>query len=365
MKLKNIIMICIIAISLFLSVALYIYQDNNNYAFKVNGEKVAISEFNTYFGIQKKLMQGASDKPIIWNELYDGVPNIEIARENAKKYVVDIKVKLSEAKKRGITLTNTEKKAIEYQILSSLKDIMEHYNLTEEEMTSLNENSYLIEKLASTIYKETDHTTHEHGVIDIEKYEAGEETTGESYDARHILFDTRGKTDEEKQTIRTKAQGVLDRVKNGEDFATLAKEFTEDTGSKANGGLYEGVSKGDFIPEFEKAALSLKPGEIYPELVEGMYGYHIIKLEGIENTLSTEEAEEIVGKEFEEISQKWVESANVELGSQYYSIGLEESKPNVQEDVSEGTNTASSEKPGILQQQKNESDSNNDVPNEG
>jgi parvulin-like peptidyl-prolyl isomerase len=176
--------------------------------------------------------------------------------------------------------------------------------------------------------------------VDIEKYEAGQTTSGESYDVRHILFDTRGKTDEEKQAIKAKAQGVLDRVKNGEDFASLAKEFTEDTGSKENGGLYTGVGKGDFVSEVEGAALSLKVGEIYPDLVESMFGYHIIKLEGHKNTLSTQEAEEVINKEFEEISKGWVESANVELGSQYYSIGLEESTSGEQKTASDGTTTS-------------------------
>ena len=59
----------------------------------------------------------------------------------------------------------------------------------------------------------------------------------------------------------------------------LAKEFSEDPGSKEKGGLYEGIAEGSFVPEFEKAAFSLKPGEIYAELVPTKFGFHIIKLE--------------------------------------------------------------------------------------
>jgi hypothetical protein len=78
---------------------------------------------------------------------------------------------------------------------------------------------------------------------------------------------------------KTKAEEILARAKNGEDFAALAKEFSEDPGSKEKGGLYEGVVKKQMVPEFENAALSLQPGEIAPGLVETNYGYHIIKLE--------------------------------------------------------------------------------------
>lgn len=85
-----------------------------------------------------------------------------------------------------------------------------------------------------------------------------------------------GKLGEEK---KTKAQEILNRAKAGEDFAALAKEFSEDPGSKEKGGLYEGVVKKQMVPEFEAAALALQPGQIAPELVQTNYGYHIIKLE--------------------------------------------------------------------------------------
>lgn len=78
---------------------------------------------------------------------------------------------------------------------------------------------------------------------------------------------------------RQKAEEILQRAKNGEDFAALAKEFSDDPGSKEKGGLYEGVVKKQMVPEFENAALALQPGEISPNLVETNYGFHIIKLE--------------------------------------------------------------------------------------
>ena len=83
--------------------------------------------------------------------------------------------------------------------------------------------------------------------------------------------------DQKKQ--REKAEQVLQRAKNGEDFAALAKEFSEDPGSKDKGGLYEDISQGEFVPEFEQAAFALEPGQIAPNLVESQFGYHIIKLE--------------------------------------------------------------------------------------
>ncbi len=79
--------------------------------------------------------------------------------------------------------------------------------------------------------------------------------------------------------IKTKAEEVLKRAQSGEDFAKLAKEFSEDPGSKDKGGLYENTPTGQMVPEFEQAALALEPGQIAPNLVETKFGYHIIKLE--------------------------------------------------------------------------------------
>src|SRR5215213_3759250 len=82
------------------------------------------------------------------------------------------------------------------------------------------------------------------------------------------------------ETKKVKANEVLQRLKNGEDFAALAKEFSEDPGSKDKGGLYEGVTEGGgFDKTFESAALALQPGQFTQELVVTPFGFHIIKLE--------------------------------------------------------------------------------------
>lgn len=88
-----------------------------------------------------------------------------------------------------------------------------------------------------------------------------------------------------KEAKKAKADEVLAKVKSGGDFAALAKEFSEDPGSKDKGGFYENITEGSFVPEFEQAVFGgMKPGEIYPELVPTKFGYHIIKLEKLGET---------------------------------------------------------------------------------
>jgi parvulin-like peptidyl-prolyl isomerase len=125
---------------------------------------------------------------------------------------------------------------------------------------------------------------------EVEQYYNEHKEDFEEVRLRHVLVSTQpkpgepGKKDEEKakpltkDEARQKAQALLDRARKGEDFAKLAKENSDDQGSKDKGGEYS-FSRGEgMVAEFENAAFSLKPGEI-SDLVETQFGYHIIKLE--------------------------------------------------------------------------------------
>jgi hypothetical protein len=75
---------------------------------------------------------------------------------------------------------------------------------------------------------------------------------------------------------KAKAEEVLAKVKAGEDFATLASQYSQDTTASAGGDLGF-FGKGKMVPEFETAAFALKAGEV-SDLVKTVYGYHIIKV---------------------------------------------------------------------------------------
>jgi peptidyl-prolyl cis-trans isomerase C len=99
----------------------------------------------------------------------------------------------------------------------------------------------------------------------------------EMVNARHILIGTDDKaTAEQKQAARAKVDAIVQQLKSGADFATAAKDNST-CPSAAQGGDLGYFSKGQMVPEFEKVAFALKPGEV-SEVVETKFGYHIIKV---------------------------------------------------------------------------------------
>jgi peptidyl-prolyl cis-trans isomerase D len=109
--------------------------------------------------------------------------------------------------------------------------------------------------------------------------------------ARHILVKVDpAATDAVKTEKRALAEGLLARAKGGEEFAALARQYSEDTGSGAQGGDLGYNAKGRMVPEFDDAMFALAPGQI-SDVVTTQYGFHIIKLEGFrEGNVTVEEA---------------------------------------------------------------------------
>ena len=130
---------------------------------------------------------------------------------------------------------------------------------------------------------------------DIDKYIANNKTkiTGEQIDASHILFAVPGNADSKtKSVIRQNALKVLAKIQNNpQDFASLARQYSDDTGSKNNGGDLGYFGKGVMDKSFENTAFNLKPGQI-STLIETKYGFHIIKLNSIKGN-STQEIRDL------------------------------------------------------------------------
>ena len=104
-------------------------------------------------------------------------------------------------------------------------------------------------------------------------------TFPEQVRVRHILLTWKPMgTQDDRAAVRKQMEPILERARNGEDFAALAAEVSEDYATKRAGGDTGLFHRGQMAPEFEEVAFALEPGEI-SDPVETGFGVHIIKLE--------------------------------------------------------------------------------------
>ncbi|HEY3827050.1 MAG TPA: peptidylprolyl isomerase [Bryobacteraceae bacterium] len=164
---------------------------------------------------------------------------------------------------------------------------------------------------------------------EVEKYYNEHKAEYEVLKARHILIRAKGApmqpipgkpelTDEE---ALAKAQAIRKRLLAGEDFATLAKAESDDSGSGAQGGDLGDFRKGMMVPPFETAAFAAKVNEI-TEPVKTPFGYHLIKVESHQTKPLAEVRPEIEKKLRPELARTEIESlrkgATVQMDDSFF-----------------------------------------------
>ncbi len=106
-----------------------------------------------------------------------------------------------------------------------------------------------------------------------------ERGAGTEVHVRHILLQVpAGATPAQVDSVRRGAEALRRRAADGEDFARLAAEHSQEPGSAVNGGDLGYFARGRMVPAFEDAAFRLQPGQVAP-VTESPFGYHVIKME--------------------------------------------------------------------------------------
>ena len=152
-----------------------------------------------------------------------------------------------------------------------------------------------------------------------EEYEANKDAYN-TVTASHILISTTddsGKelSDKKKAEAKAKAEEVLKKAKAGEDFAKLAKEYSDDTSNAESGGELGAFTYNQMVEEFSKAAFALDKGEI-SDIVETSYGYHIIKVTDKAVTydaVKDDVKSALLSTQFSENIQKLVDDAKIDV----------------------------------------------------
>jgi hypothetical protein len=106
-----------------------------------------------------------------------------------------------------------------------------------------------------------------------------EQAPGRRVRARHILLTYPDEPSPgQRERVRQEAEELRQRALEGEDFAELARRYSEDPGSAPRGGDLGWFEPGNMVQPFEEAAFRLQPGEISP-VTETLFGLHVIKVE--------------------------------------------------------------------------------------
>lgn len=212
-------------------------------------------------------------------------PDKKLRKQILNKLVED-KLVYTEAELDSIEVTDDEVQAqienlINYYIQQyGSKDKLEKaYGMSIEkikrELRDDTKKNLMSDKLKAKKFGKVDISRHE-----VEKFfEEKKDSLGEipeKFTIAHIFINPKS-SERLKKKAKKFAEALLDSLKNGADFAKLAKKYSDDPGSAIEGGDLGFVKRGVFYPEFEAAAFALKKNEI-SGVVESPVGYHIIQL---------------------------------------------------------------------------------------
>lgn len=289
----------------------------------VGEEKVLYEDFLKEFALFKYNLEMFYGDPMWDMTLPDNnMTMLDSLKKTMLEKTVEDLVVMQEAEKEGITLN-------EEQYNSDLKAALDELNAdqTRKEFYELNGidetffektikrdqivNSYHMKKLGEIT------VTDEEVMTFIGEHK--EEYRPETIRASHILIKTTDENgnklpDNEITVAKEQIDSIHERLKNGESFEDLAKEFSQD-GTAQNGGDLGQFGIGMMVKEFEDAAFALKVGEI-SDVVETQFGYHIIKLtDRVEDTEPSAEVKEmakqnLVGEKYKTQIQDLVKSKN-------------------------------------------------------
>ena len=207
---------------------------------------------------------------------------IPAMKENIIETLINRELLYQASKTKGITVEISEVEnrleKIKQQISpgKSFAEALAEINITEKEFTNQLSKAMSIQKLLDAeIYQKVSITEKETRIF----YDNNPQffKKPEQAKASHILIKVDPQaTVEQKQQARNKIEEIQTKLRQGEDFAELAKQFSEGPSSK-NGGDLGTFERNKMVKPFADATFSLKPGQV-SDIVETQFGFHIIKV---------------------------------------------------------------------------------------
>ncbi|WP_434798008.1 peptidylprolyl isomerase [Terrisporobacter vanillatitrophus] len=252
----------------------------------VNGQDITLENYQKLLSLNKSSMESYYGSDVWSKEMEDGKTYKDTLKEMVLQTMIGSEVIYQESEKQKVLPTD---KQIQEQIDSFNESIKNDSDYKAElEKMAINEEFLKFQfsrDLANSNLQEKFEKDTKISETDMKKYYEDNKKSfyTETVTASHILLKTQddeGKelSAEKKKEAKKKAEEALAKVKSGEDFAKVAKEYSQDS-SASKGGELGTFGRGQMVTEFENAAFDMKKGEI-SNIVETQYGYHIIKVTG-------------------------------------------------------------------------------------
>jgi parvulin-like peptidyl-prolyl isomerase len=217
-----------------------------------------------------------------------GTAEYQSLQEQAVAYLVQRVQYEQEAEKLGITVTAADIAKRNKQVLNQayfggsqkkLDAELKKQGYTKEQYEADLRALAIRDKVAAAVVKEKVKIDDAAIKANYQENLATKYTVADSREVRHILLSVHKKDGSvDYAASKAQAEDVRQQLENGADFATLAKKYSQDPGSKDNGGKYT-VEKGKTVAPFEKATFSLGVHEL-SQPVKTEYGYHLIEALG-------------------------------------------------------------------------------------
>lgn len=297
------------------------YVDENRAVAIVNGEKITKKEFAINY--KSQINYYGLDKAFLSQKVGDKTYEQQI-KENVLDGLIIRQIELQQARKRNITLSSAEKKAIDQQIEQYKSDSQSGTEFKQYLQTiGATENEYKDQVIKSQIVSKLyDEATKNQKASDaeIESYYNSHKSDFVEVKASHILFKVNDSKEEAAK--KKKAEEILQMIKDGQNFEKLAQKYSEDETTKQKGGDMGYLRKNIIIQyygnEFGNAVFSLGIGEI-SNIVQTNDGFHIIKVTDRKQLLLSDVKDEIKStiesqkkdEYYQSLLEKWKKEAKI------------------------------------------------------
>ncbi|MEN2773911.1 peptidylprolyl isomerase [Acetivibrio clariflavus] len=272
-------------------------ENSYEYVGMVGDEKIYTWEFKYYLNIEKNAREeeagiadkSAREKKKFWNAKENGVVRKQEVIDMTLNNLTELKTFILAAKKDNYKLPEQDAEAIARSVEDLIKEkgngdrekaekaLMEESGVTLEQYQRMYEEYTLAYFNYATSYAYTLEVSEKEMK---EEYEKNKAQYGDKVVVKHILVSTNDKETneplpEDKVAEKKKlAEEILQKVKAGEDFDALVKQYSDDPGSVDKGGQYV-IGRGQTAPEFDEWSFNAKEGDI--DIVKTDFGFHIMK----------------------------------------------------------------------------------------